>query len=132
MENDPTTNEVLYEKNVVFYELDLGLNHVVRKWSDAVDLDVEPRWRCPGGTDGPGGVLVCSENFVMWKAQGHARPPLRAAAPCSTCPPTTACCSSRRRSTSSCDLFFLLVQSEFGDLYKVTLRQRRGGGAPPG
>ena len=35
VENDQDTGEVLYEKNLVFYELDLGLNHVVRKWSDA-------------------------------------------------------------------------------------------------
>lgn len=25
----------------------------------------------PGGTDGPGGVLVVGENFVVWKNQGH-------------------------------------------------------------
>jgi hypothetical protein len=25
----------------------------------------------PGGGDGPGGVLVCAENFVLYKHQGH-------------------------------------------------------------
>ena len=25
----------------------------------------------PGGSDGPSGVLVCSENFVTWRHQGH-------------------------------------------------------------
>ena len=25
----------------------------------------------PGGNDGPSGVLVCSENFVVYKNQGH-------------------------------------------------------------
>ena len=26
----------------------------------------------PGGNDGPGGVLVCSENFIVYKNHGHA------------------------------------------------------------
>ena len=26
----------------------------------------------PGGGDGPGGVLVCSENFIIYKNQDHA------------------------------------------------------------
>ena len=27
--------QAIYEKLLVFYELDLGLTHVVRKWSDS-------------------------------------------------------------------------------------------------
>ena len=33
----------------------------------------------PGGSDGPGGVLVLGENFVVWKNQGHQE--VRAALP---------------------------------------------------
>lgn len=33
----------------------------------------------PGGSDGPGGVLVVSENCVVWKNQGHQE--VRAALP---------------------------------------------------
>ena len=121
VENDPETNEVLYEKNVVFYELDLGLNHVVRKWADAVDPTSNHLVAIPGGTDGPGGVLVCSENFVMWKAQGHADRrcalPRRRDLPADHGLLIVASAVHRQK-----DMFFILVQSEMGDLYKVTLR----------
>lgn len=54
------------------YELDLGLNHVVRKWSEPVDNGANLLVPVPGGGDGPGGVLVCAENFVIYKNQDHA------------------------------------------------------------
>ena len=91
---------------LTYYELDLGLNHVVRKWSEPVDTRANllipgtvlfgpcrlcvcacatgrrsfkgsvrgrhDRKPVPGGTDGPSGVLVCAENFITWKHQGHA------------------------------------------------------------
>ena len=38
VENEPETGEVLYEKVLAFYELDLGLNNVVRKGAE--------RWHC--------------------------------------------------------------------------------------
>lgn len=120
VENDPDTNEVLYEKTLTFYELDLGLNHVVRKWSDAVDPTSNLLVAVPGGNDGPGGVLVCSENFIVYKNHGHADK--RCALPRRRDLPTehglllVASAVHRQR-----DLFFILVQSEFGDLYKVTL-----------
>ena len=53
------------EKQLVYYELDLGLNHVVRKWADAVDPSANLLVAVPGVNDGPGGVVVCSENFVV-------------------------------------------------------------------
>jgi splicing factor 3B subunit 3 len=120
VENDPDTNEVLYEKNVTFYELDLGLNHVVRKWSDAVDPTSNMVVAVPGGSDGPGGVLVCSENFIVYKNQGHADKrcalPRRRDLPNEHGLLLIAAAVHRQR-----DLFFILVQSEFGDMYKVTL-----------
>ena len=51
------------------YELDLGLNHVVRKWSEPVDNGANLLIPVPGGGDGPGGVLVCAENFIIYKDQ---------------------------------------------------------------
>jgi len=44
----------------------LGLNHVVRKWSEEIDLTAHRLITVPGGSDGPSGVLVCSENFITW------------------------------------------------------------------
>lgn len=80
----------------------------------------------PGGQDakgdsqGPGGVLVCCENFLCYKKQGH---------------PDVVCAMPRRLEMAQekglltvCsamhrlrDFFFFLVQSEYGDIYKVLL-----------
>ena len=49
------------EIQLVYYELDLGLNHIVRKWSDPVDRTSTLLFQVPGGNDGPSGVLVCGE-----------------------------------------------------------------------
>ncbi|KAG6513470.1 hypothetical protein ZIOFF_023800 [Zingiber officinale] len=59
------------QKHLTFYELDLGLNHVSRKWSEPVDDGANLLVTVPGGDDGPSGVLVCAENFVIYKNQGH-------------------------------------------------------------
>lgn len=48
------------QKHLTFYELDLGLNHVSRKWSEPVDNGANMLVTVPGGGDGPSGVLVCS------------------------------------------------------------------------
>ena len=120
VENEPDTGEVLYEKVLTYYELDLGLNHVVRKWSDAVDPTSNHLVAVPGGNDGPGGVLVCAENFVVYKHQGHAdrRCPLprRRDLPSDHGLLIVASAVHRQR-----DLFFIIIQSELGDLYKITL-----------
>ena len=47
------------------YELDLGLNHVARKWSEPVDNGANLLIPVLGGGDGPGGVLICAENFIV-------------------------------------------------------------------
>ena len=120
VDNEPDTRDLLYEKLLVFYELDLGLNHVVRKWSDAVDPTANKLVSVPGGSEGPGGVIVCSENFLVYKAPGHVERrcalPRRKDLPSEHGLLITAAAVHRQR-----DLFFILVQSECGDLYKVTL-----------
>ena len=55
------------EKLLVYYELDLGLNHVVRKWSDPVDRTASMLFQVPGGADGPSGVLVCAEDNITYR-----------------------------------------------------------------
>jgi len=121
VETDPDTHEPLFEKVLTFYELDLGLNHVVRKWSDAVDPTANLLVAVPGGADGPGGVLVCAENFIVYKNHGHAdkRCPLprRKDLPPEQGLLLVASAVHRQR-----DLFFIVVQSEAGDLYKVTVQ----------
>ena len=68
MDEDPS-GEAEAEKVLTFYELDLGLNNVVRKWVDPIDNNANLLVPVAGGGDGPGGVIVCAENMVYWKNQ---------------------------------------------------------------
>jgi splicing factor 3B subunit 3 len=53
---------------LTYYELDLGLNHVVRKWASEIPKSSHHLISVP---DKPGGVIVCYENFLLYKHQGH-------------------------------------------------------------
>lgn len=120
-DQDPTgqaANEA--QKHLTFYELDLGLNHVSRKWSEQVDNGANMLVTVPGGGDGPSGVLVCAENFVIYKNQGH--PEVRAVIPRRTDLPAergvlvVSAATHKQKS-----MFFFLLQTEYGDIFKVTL-----------
>lgn len=109
------------EKMLTFYELDLGLNHVVRKWSDRVDASANRLVAVPGDKDGPGGVLVCAEDTVYFKNEKHATLsatlPRRAGDAAARSLLVVASATHKQK-----NLFFTLLQSELGDLYKVTLQ----------
>ncbi|XP_065872251.1 spliceosome-associated protein 130 A [Euphorbia lathyris] len=108
------------QKHLTFYELDLGLNHVSRKWSEQVDNGANMLVTVPGGGDGPSGVLVCAENFVIYKNEGHpdvrAVIPRRADLPAERGVLIVSVATHRQRS-----IFFFLLQTEYGDIFKVTL-----------
>lgn len=109
------------QKQLVYYELDLGLNHVARKWSAPVDNGASMLIPVPGGGDGPGGVLVACENFLLYRHQGAEE--LRAVLPRREDLPgdrgvlIVAAASHRKKGFS-----FFLLQSEYGDVYKATLQ----------
>ncbi|DBA00600.1 TPA: hypothetical protein N0F65_007729 [Lagenidium giganteum] len=116
---DPTGEAALEaQKMLVYYELDLGLNHVTRRWSEPVVRSANMLVSVPGGSDGPGGVLVLGENVVQYKNENH---------PELTCPIPRREGDNRSVLIVSAathkqrDLFFVLLQSELGDLYKITL-----------
>ncbi|KAI8338787.1 CPSF A subunit region-domain-containing protein [Choanephora cucurbitarum] len=131
-DTDPTgeaANEA--EKTLTYYELDLGLNHVVRKWSEAVDRKANLLIPVPGGNDGPSGVLVCSENFIAYKHPEleELRIPIpRRAQPLED--PTRGIIivtyAVHRMRVDKKTQFFFLLQSEEGDLYKVTMDHDQG------
>ncbi|XP_030928256.1 spliceosome-associated protein 130 A [Quercus robur] len=108
------------QKNLTFYELDLGLNHVSRKWTEAVDNGANMLVTVPGGGDGPSGVLVCAENFVIYKNQGH--PDLRAVIPRrADLPAERGVLIVSAATHKQKAMFFFLLQTEYGDIFKVTL-----------
>jgi splicing factor 3B subunit 3 len=111
-----TVNTGEYNKLLVYYEMDLGLNHVVRKNAEIVDKTAHLLIPIPGTNDGPGGVLVCYEDYIMYKGNEERITPLP------------------RRNESNRGLmiinytiykkpglFFFLAQSEIGDIYKISL-----------
>ena len=108
------------DKKLTYYELDLGLNHVVRKWSEPVSRTANFLLAVPGGDVWPSGVLICGENWVSYKHQGHIEIrtalPRRAGLPVERGVLITTGTVHKQK-----DLFFFLLQSEYGDLYKVTL-----------
>jgi splicing factor 3B subunit 3 len=98
----------------------LGLNNVVRKWTDDIASTSHQLISVPGGTEGPGGVLVCSADTIAWKNMNR---------------PTREVKLPRRQhfgekqgtmivsyaTHKQKELFFILAQTELGDLFKITL-----------
>lgn len=109
-----------YQKLLVFYEMDLGLNHVIRKIAQPIDNSANMLLPVPGGNDGPGGVLILCENVIRYyklnSAEIATQAPRRADMAADR---NLLFCSYSIHKQK--DLFFYIVQSELGDLYKVTL-----------
>jgi len=125
VDQDPTGQQ--YEtlpKTMVYYELDLGLNHVVRKWSDVVDRRSNFLLAVPGGTDGPGGILVGTEDFIYYKHQNKET--FRIPIPKRTGIPHADMSQARKNMIITGVMhkmkqtFFSLVQNEDGDIFKIT------------
>ena len=122
-DQDPTGQAMLdLEKLLVYYELDLGLNHVVRKWSEPVDRTASILFQVPGGTDGPSGILVCGIDNITYRHSNQE--PFRVAIPRRK----GATENPERKRSIVCGVmhkmrgaFFFLLQSEDGDLFKITL-----------
>jgi splicing factor 3B subunit 3 len=110
------------EKLLVYYELDLGLNHVVRKWADPIDRTATMLFQVPGGADGPSGVLVCAEDNITYRHlnQDAFRVPIPRRSGATENPERkryiTAGVMHKMRGA-----FFFLLQTEDGDLFKATI-----------
>ncbi|KAL4779714.1 CPSF A subunit region-domain-containing protein [Aspergillus varians] len=110
------------EKLLVYYELDLGLNHVVRKWADPVDRTASMLFQVPGGADGPSGVLVCAEDSVTYRHsnQDAFRVPIPRRQGALENPDRKRCITAGVMHKMR-GAFFFLMQTEDGDLFKLTL-----------
>jgi len=56
---------------LIFYEMDLGLNHVVRKFSTLVEQSAHMLIPVPAEPYGPGGLWVVSEGSIAYKKIDH-------------------------------------------------------------
>ncbi|KAF9512528.1 hypothetical protein BS47DRAFT_1345296 [Hydnum rufescens UP504] len=129
-DRDPT-GEAFHnaEKMLTFYELDLGLNHVVRKWSEPTDPRANLLVQVPGGQsassnkfDGPSGVLVCCEDHIIYRHMDHEQhrvPIPHREHPLRDKERGLIIVSAVMHKMKGA--FFFLLQSEEGDLYKVTI-----------
>ncbi|KAG5179960.1 putative spliceosomal protein sap [Tribonema minus] len=120
-DQDPSGEEAeSAEKNLVYYQHDLGLNHVTRMWTTPISRTASFLLQVPGGALGPSGVLVCGENWVAYRHQEH--PEVRTPVPRrKDVPPERGVLVTAGAVHKSKDMFFFLLQSEYGDVYKVTL-----------
>ncbi|XP_064640228.1 splicing factor 3B subunit 3 [Lineus longissimus] len=123
-DSDPTGEAATKTQQLLtYYELDLGLNHVVRKYSEQLEEHANFLISVPGGNEGPSGTLICSENYITYKNFGD-QPDIR-------CPiprrrndlddPERGMifvCSATHKTKS---MFFFLAQTEQGDIFKITL-----------
>ncbi|XP_026468479.1 splicing factor 3B subunit 3-like isoform X2 [Ctenocephalides felis] len=123
-DSDPTGEAAMKtQQTLTFYELDLGLNHVVRKYSEPLEEHANFLIAVPGGNDGPSGVLICSENYLTYKNLGDQhdiRCPIPRRRNDLDDPERGMIfvCSATHRTKS---MYFFLAQTEQGDIFKVTL-----------
>ena len=93
---------------------------MVRKWTEPIDNGANMLVTVPGGGDGPSGVLVCAENFVIYKNQNQ--PDVRAVIPRrQDLPPNRGVLIVSAATHKQKTMFFFLLQTEYGDIFKVTL-----------
>ena len=58
-----------YDKTLVIYEVDLGLNHVIRKFAEKVPETAHHLISVPCGAknEGPGGLIIACEGQLIYK-----------------------------------------------------------------
>lgn len=69
-QNFSAVNTGNFQKTLTFYEMDLGLNHVIRKNIFPVDNSAHMLIQVPGD-NGPSGIIVVCENFLIYKRVDH-------------------------------------------------------------
>lgn len=110
------------ETNLIFYELDLGLNHVVRKWVTPAASTSHKLIQVPGGNDGPSGVLVCSFDWIVYRHPD--RPSLRVPIPKRKSifeDPSRSQIIVANVVHKMKGSFFFLLQTEAGDIFKLSM-----------
>lgn len=129
---DDMEQEAVVDKQLAYYELDLGLNHVSRRWATTVHRTACCLVACPGGADGPGGVLVGGEDYIEYIHENLAQKtadekslhriicafPRRELHP----PEKGVLITNITIHKQKKNKFFALAQNELGGVFKVTLQ----------
>lgn len=125
LESDEIGDAYKYrEKNLSFYTVDLGLNHVVKSWSDTVDYTANKVFGLPGGVNGPSGVIVCALGRIYYR---HSKFPSfsvqipRRVGPCEDPDRDRIIVAGTVHINRSRADFFYLLQTEDGDVFKLTM-----------
>jgi splicing factor 3B subunit 3 len=107
-------------KMLTIYEMDLGINHVVRKYAEPLPGSAHLLIPVPGGSDGPGGCLICCDGSLIYKRLGRetltCTLPRRVDCPLDASVMITAHTRHRMK-----DFSLIMIQSELGDLFRVDL-----------
>jgi len=110
---------------LTYYELDLGLNHVVRKYSEPLNEFANLLIPVPGGNDGPSGLLVCFENYITYKnfgEQADIRCPIPRRKGETDVPSRgilISCSATYKYLDGDKRKFFFFIQTELGDVFKT-------------
>lgn len=106
-------------KMLTYYEFDLGLNHVILSESEEIKYTSNHIVPIPGGFDGPSGILLCSEGMIQYKCPfkpTHYLPiPLRSQNDNNKSIIVSSVVHKMK------NIFFVLLQNQFGDIFKLTL-----------
>jgi splicing factor 3B subunit 3 len=116
---EETETNIEPELQLAYYELDLGLNHVSRRWATPVPQTACCLAALPGGADGPGGVLMGAEDWLYYVHEKNriVCPIPRREMHTSKGVLITTVTVHRQKKAK----FFALAQSELGDVYKVSI-----------
>ena len=99
--------------------MDLGLNHVIRKHIFPVDQSAHMLIQVPGD-NGPSGIIVVSENFLVYKKVNHEERVCYFPRRFDQNPKRDLFITSHTTFNDNV-VFFFLLQSEYGDLYKLSI-----------
>ncbi|KAF1998452.1 hypothetical protein P154DRAFT_578032 [Amniculicola lignicola CBS 123094] len=123
----PPGTDATVDKHIMYYELDMGLNHVVDRGFEKVDRTSNILFAVPGGHRYPGGVLCCGEDSITYLSMQRINATRKRVAIPRREGPTED--PNRKRhiiggavlKRGKTGKFFFLLQSEDGDLFKVSL-----------
>ncbi|ELP87246.1 splicing factor 3B subunit, putative [Entamoeba invadens IP1] len=122
----PHIKDRIVKKFIVLYEMDLGLNHVVRKSAEPINETANHIIPIPTlKEDVHLGMFICSENRISWYNPGHPIQSIEIPKMDEETTQSTLIVSHvvLRMKTGH----FILVQSEYGDLFRIHFQTEDNG-----